>query len=135
MRPTKDTLSLECILTDSERLAYSKSLAENISEKTKSENRLKSFSAQAKAEIAGHDADISLLCEKINTGREYRDVLCNIVYDWEKKTKQWIRTDMPDVVARETKISADELQEHLDLQELNDEQPPELKVFESEDKE
>lgn len=90
-------LYLECILSDQEKLSYSKELGENITLKSRSEEALKSFSTQKKAEIAGHEAKINLLADKINTGREYRDIECEIKFDWEEKTKSWLRKDTGEV--------------------------------------
>ena len=114
MRLKKEILSLECILTDSEKLKYSKSLAENICALQRKEDDLKAFSAQAKAEISGHQASVNLLSEKINRGREYRSVECSITYDFEAKEKSWIRSDTGEI-ARTDIITESELQEEASL--------------------
>jgi hypothetical protein len=116
MRKTKEKINLECILTDPEKLAYSKQLAENLSKKQRAEDTLKSFNTQKKAEIAGLDAEINLKVDKINSGREYRDVECTIFWDWDRKVKVWTRTDTGDV-CKEDIISEHELQEECELQE------------------
>jgi len=122
MRKTKEKLNLECVLTDQEKLAYSKQLAENLSKKQRAEDTLKSFNTQKKAEIAGLDAEINLKVDKINSGREYRDVECTIFWDWDRKVKVWTRTDTGEV-AHEDIISEHELQEEADLQAKKQEKP------------
>jgi hypothetical protein len=114
MRKEKDLLNLECVLTDSERLAYSKELADSIGKKHRSEDGLKSFMAQAKAEISGFDASINLLSEKLSTGREYRKVECRVEWNFERKTKRWTRVDTFEV-CKEDLMSEKECQEEMDI--------------------
>lgn len=104
-------LYLECTLSDAEKLIYSKDLGENITFKVRAEESLKSFSIQKKAEITGHDAKINLLVNKINTGREYREVECEIKFDWEEKLKSWVRKDTGEV-AQVHNMTEDEIEEH-----------------------
>ena len=101
--------------TDEEKLKYSKDLGEHLSEKRQQEDSLRSYQTQAKAEIASHDAQINLLADKINTGREYRDVECRIEYNWDKKTREWYRLDTG-VMCREDIILEEDLQEHMQLE-------------------
>jgi dTDP-4-dehydrorhamnose reductase len=112
MRKQKDVLQLECVLNDLERLAYAKQLAEFISRRQRAEDGLKSFQSQVKGEISGHEAQINLLSEKLNTGREYRAVECEIIYDWDNKLKKWRRLDTKEI-AKEDIIPERELQEEL----------------------
>lgn len=107
-------MHLECTLTDQEKLAYSKTLSENVSKKARSEESLKSFQTQIKAEITSCEAQINLLAEKLNTGKEYRMVECEIRYDFKMKEKKWIRTDTGEVAKQEV-ISEEELQEEMEL--------------------
>jgi len=114
MRKRKESLNIECVLTDPERLVYAKTLSEHISRRQRSEDQLKSFQTQIKAEISSHEAQINLLSEKLNTGREYRFIECEIEYDWDKKTKRWRRVDNKEI-AKEDIISERELQEELEI--------------------
>jgi len=116
LRQTKATLNLDCVLTDTEKLAYSKTLAEHISQRQRAADGLKSYSTQAKAEIEGHNGNMNLLSEKLNTGREYRLVECAVEYDWESNTKRYRRSDNFDV-ARESAITEEEKQEQLKFEE------------------
>lgn len=104
-------LYLECILSDQEKLVYSKDLGENITLKSRSEEALKSFQTQKKAEISGHEAKINLLADKINTGREYREVECDLKFDWEEKTKSWVRKDTGEV-AKVEEMTDDEIDKY-----------------------
>lgn len=104
-------LYLECLLSDAEKLTYSKDLGEQITLKTRSEEALKSFSTQKNAEITGHEAKINLLADKINTGREYREVECEIKFDWEEKTKSWVRKDTGEV-AKVENMTEDEIDQY-----------------------
>ena len=112
MRKTKEELHLECILTDQEKLNYSKQLSESVSKKTRSEEHLKSFQTQSRAEITACDATINLLAEKLNTGKEYRGVECEIEYNFETKERVWRRKDTGEI-ARQDIIPEKELQEEL----------------------
>ena len=97
MRRTTEELELECVLTDEEKLRYSKELSEAISAKARAEESLKSFQTQKKAEIAKAEATINMLAEKINTGHEFRPVECEIKWDFKKKEKSWVRKDTSEV--------------------------------------
>jgi hypothetical protein len=110
----KETLVLECILTDKEKLAYSKDLGDSLSQMKRGEEKLKSFQTQAKAELAGLDAKINSLADKVNTGREHRDVECEVVLDFKNKEKVWTRTDTGEI-AKSDIITEKELQEELAL--------------------
>ena len=112
MRKTKENLHLECILTDSEKLDYSKTLSENVSKRARAEEHLKSFQTQIRAEITACDATINMLAEKLNTGKEYRMVECEIKYDFEKKERTWTRKDTGEI-AQQDIIPEKELQEEL----------------------
>lgn len=112
MRQEKDILHLECVLTDKEKLAYSKELSEAVSKKTRAEESLKSFQTQMRAEITGNEAKINLLAEKLNTGKEYREIDCEINYDFEKKEKTWVRLDTGEIVKTRA-IPEEEMQEEM----------------------
>jgi uncharacterized protein YecA (UPF0149 family) len=114
MRKIKDILSLQCILTEKELLTYSKQLSENISKKARSEDCLKQFSSQVKSEIATCDANINSIAEKLNTGKEFRNVDCEIVYDFEKKERRWVRVDTFETIKTDM-ILEEDLQEGIKI--------------------
>jgi hypothetical protein len=113
-RKEKDTLDLECILTDPETLKYSRELAENLSRLNQLDAREESFKTQLKADRAEVELKVASYSEKIKAGKEYRQVECQIVYDWKAGKRYWYRNDTGEQV-RESKISEEDLQEHLKL--------------------
>jgi hypothetical protein len=114
-RQTEDTLTLECMLTNDEKLAYAKEMAEEHSKQSEADGALKAMSKQMKATIETHIARIGVLSQKLNTGREYRKVKCKVVYDWDTLRKRWYREDTGEV-ARDCPIPTEEYQEHLQLE-------------------
>ena len=116
MRKTKEMRKLECVLTDANRLNYSKELSETIQDKARHEDSLKSFTIQAKAEIQGCQEKINLLASKLSTGKEYREVEVEIVYNWQDGKRYYTRTDTGAIVDFET-IPPEDMQEWIDLHE------------------
>lgn len=111
-RQKKDIKTLECVLTDSEIISYSKELGDRISERNRLEATKKSYMTQIGAEIASVNARISTLAEKVYSGREYREIECRITYDFETKTKSWWRIDTGEHI-KDDIIPESELQEEL----------------------
>ncbi len=109
-----EELNLECALTNPEKLDYSKDLAENINRKARAEDSLKAYKSQAKSEIEGHEAKINLLSQKISSGMEYRMVECSIEYDWNNKTRTWVRLDTGEI-AKDDIIPESMLQQKMSL--------------------
>lgn len=114
MRKEKEKLNCKVILTNEEMLNYGKAVAAINSKKVLTENGMKTFVAQKKAEIAECEATISRLSEIVNNGYEYREVECRIHYDWESKTKTWFRADTGEI-EKTSIISESEMQEYLDV--------------------
>lgn len=67
-----------------------------------------------KSTIDGCDAQINLISDKLNTGSEFREIPCEIEYDFENKLKRWIREDTGEI-AKEDIIPYNELQEEMDI--------------------
>jgi len=114
MRKSKEKLNLECVLTDGEMLGYSKKLSEHLNNKSRIEYEVKAAVANGKAKIAEHDDVINELADKLRTGKERRDVECKIVYDWTKKTREWVRDDTGEVAQNDI-IPEEDLQEHFKM--------------------
>jgi hypothetical protein len=114
MRITKEILDLECFLTDEEKLKYSKQMAEAFTNKCRAEDAMKSFSSQKKAEIQNLESAVNLLADKLNSGKEYRPIECMVEYNFDDKTKRWIRNDTQEII-KEDIITEEELQEELNL--------------------
>ena len=110
----EEDLNVECKLTREEKLKYSEELAENINQKKRTEDSLKSYKSQAKSEIEKAEASINLLSQKISSGKEYRAVKCKVEYDWDKKTRSWIREDTGEVV-KDDIIPEELFQQNMDV--------------------
>ena len=74
----KSTDLLECLFTEIELKTLSNELAHKIIEKTELENKKKSALSDFMGKINDIKAEINLLANKINTGKEYRNVNCII---------------------------------------------------------
>ena len=114
MRKVRDSMTLPCILTDEEKAKYSADLAQAVSDKKKHEGEMERFKSQNKAQITSCETTIDLCAELVNTGREYRSVECSIEYDFDNKTKKWIRIDTGEEVKHDI-ITESELQEEAQL--------------------
>ena len=130
MRQTKETLLLECKLTDKQLLDYAREMALNYNRLTEAEGRLKAFKSQTADTIDTCTAKIAELNRKVDTGKEYREVNCEVDYYWDKKEKAWTRTDTWEV-AKTDIISEFELQEEIKFQKK--EQEKENKTAEAEE--
>jgi len=74
----KSTDLLECLFTEIELKTLSNELACKIIEKTELETKKKSALSDFTGKINNMKAEINLLANKINTGKEYRNVNCII---------------------------------------------------------
>ena len=116
MRPTKDTMTLACKLTDTEKLDYGQKMSEAMQSLQESEARKKEFDSQIKADIERYEARAHEIKAKLLSGKEFRPVECDIVYNWEEKQRTWIRKDTGEV-AHEDIIPEEMYQEEMALQE------------------
>jgi hypothetical protein len=130
-RKVKETRKLECVLKDSEKLVYSKELSDTFREKDAEEESLKSYSTQAKAAIQGCVEKMKLLSLKLSSGKEYRDVVCAVAYDWEKGTRTYIREDTGEIVDTDI-IPETDIQEHMNLERVGGPEKTEAEVVASE---
>lgn len=108
----KETVYLECKLTEAEVRAASKTLADALSRKEGVESRIESFKTQAKADIAGIDAVIQKNTALVNSEKEFRNVACEVRFDWPKGLKETFRLDTGEAVFK-SEISEDERQLQL----------------------
>jgi hypothetical protein len=118
MRPTKDTMTLACVLTDAERLTYSLQMAEALQSLEETEKRKKEYTAQINADIEKFEARSHEIGHKLTSGKEFRTVECKIEYDFEEKTRRWIRLDTFEE-AHQDIIPEEMYQEEMALQEKN----------------
>ena len=105
---------LECKLTTEELVVRSKELSKALDEHDAAEDRLESARTQIKAEIASVEGTINKLKKVVGSGVEFREIECNIVYDWDKKEKIIVRSDTGETVDVDI-IPEEDLQEHLEL--------------------
>lgn len=107
-------MQLECELTDQEKIAYGRQMAQHMQEAAEVTAQLRSYQLSAKTKVAEHDASIATLSQALMSGKEMRRTECKWVYFWEEDEKRLIRLDTEDVVRKEP-IRDEERQEKLDL--------------------
>jgi len=100
-RPDKENLTLECQLTDTEKLAYSKKLAYANQRLYHLEDQKKAYNSQIKSDMEKSGSEISYLSQAIDSGKEYRDIECTVEYDWIANQMIWIRIDTGEVAKKE----------------------------------
>lgn len=113
MSPTNNEVrELEVELKTDEILEKAKELTTKFKARRKAEDRKKSFNSQIKSEIDGYDADINILSEAINTGKEFRDVNCYFTDTEDGITRFWTRLDTKEVI-QSRPLRDDERQQDL----------------------
>lgn len=110
-----DQLNLPCMLTEDEFRDRSKSLGQELQNRDGLEAEKKAYVSQIAAKINESAAIISGLQAKINTGKEYRMVDCQVQIDWKAKEKQWVRLDTSEI-AKTDIISDEDLQTRADIE-------------------
>lgn len=114
MREKYHYFNLECKLTEEELKECSKKLADAVQKLERCELEKKAFVSQKKAESEKYSAMVSENSNKVASGKEYRDVKCDVIYDWDNKTKEYIRQDTKEVCHTDI-ITERELQEEANL--------------------
>jgi hypothetical protein len=115
MRLTKETLSLDCKLTDKEFMDAASDLGTILQKVRRHEDSLAAYKKHIGAELAELAGKKNILIDKLATRMEKRPLVCEIKYDWDKKEKAWIRPDTKETVKTDI-ISEFDLQEHFDLE-------------------
>ena len=113
-RKKEEVLQIEYHLTQQELLVVAKTLSAAMEQKDAVEAKLKNYKDQVKAEVSGLEAEIQKAYVLLNRGTEFRDIECNITYDWDTKTKYWHRKDNGDFV-KDDIIPEHERQEEMEL--------------------
>ena len=103
---------LECKLTTEEHLKKSMELSKTLDSIDAAEDKLEMAKSQIKSDITSLEATKNKLKKIVSSGVEFREVECDIVYDWDANTKSIIRPDTGEVVDVDIIPEAD-LQEHL----------------------
>lgn len=105
-------LPLEVKLTKDEMMAASKALAEAINKSNRIINELDTFKAQKKAELTAAKDEIAKQSVLVNSEKEFRNVECEVDYDWRKAVKHFIRLDTGEIVRTEA-ITNEERQQMM----------------------
>jgi len=129
MRKEREVLLLACKLTDDEIIEKSMEQCAQLSNLDEFEDDLAAVKSQFKSDIERAQKTVASLKTEISTRRTFRDVECRIVWDWEKKTKSWIRTDTEEEVKLQP-ISELEIQEELEFQRKEKEDQEKLELDE-----
>jgi septum formation inhibitor MinC len=91
----KISMHLRCILTDEEKLAAGRELAESTNQLNEIESDKKRVSDDFKAKASTAEAQIGILSNKLRSGYEFRQVECLVVFDDPKPGEKTIyRTDI-----------------------------------------
>jgi hypothetical protein len=120
MRKEKDVMTLPCILTTDEKLAYGQQMSEAMQSLQEAEARKREFDSQIKADIEKYDARAHEIKAKLLSGKEFRPVECRIVYDFKAKTRNWFRVDTGEECHNDI-IPEEMCQEELALEEKREE--------------
>jgi hypothetical protein len=112
MRQIKETLNLECRLTDQEKLDYGRENAVLQIMIDQKRLALKEIRDRYNAEISASESRILVLSRALDSGKEYRPIECRIERDWNRGRKLWFRNDTGEI-AKDDIIPEDELQEHI----------------------
>lgn len=108
------TERLRTKLTDGEVLKYARESAGLQSNIAENESQLAALQKEFKARIASMESRRDELATKIDTGHEYREVVCRWEYDWTAGDKTLYRQDTFESV-RAVKITAEERQQKLPI--------------------
>lgn len=84
---------LRCNLTDKEKLAAGKTQADKALELIALENDAARISKEFKAKIAGVEADLQILANKISSGYEHRSITCTERLGFPAADKKTITRD------------------------------------------
>jgi len=109
-----DKVQAKCKLTQEEILKYGREAAQAESELNNLEAKKKSYVSQIGSDILSAKARLNSASIKVREEYEFREVECDINWDWDKKVKTWVRRDTGEV-HREEIITESELQEELKL--------------------
>jgi len=113
-KTVKIVKSLNVELTEEEFKAHAVELAKMMSERDRIENQMQSMRSQFKAELDEATAKINRERTLVQTGREWRDIHCTVVYDYDKKRVVTSRTDTGEVI-EDRVMRLDEMQVEMDF--------------------
>ena len=88
--------TLPCALTDAELLDLGTTIADKMAQAERMREDLASHTKRAKGDIDLIDKEIGQISDKLASKRDYREVKCERVKDWNKGTITETRLDTPD---------------------------------------
>lgn len=114
MKQKRETLRLECNLTESELLRYSDDMSKALIQVKNQESILNDAKISAKNNIGFLEENIGILSVKVSEKKETREVDCIIQYDYKNNRKTWIRTDTNEIVKQKS-IPDEERQQEMEF--------------------
>jgi|GEM_PF-3449788 len=97
-KTTHETRPLRCALTDRERIAAGRKLAEKCAELQRTEDDRKSVASSYKAQIDRMVAERNELVDRVEKGEEIRQVACTLTLDYDTLTATVTRDDTGEVI-------------------------------------
>ena len=89
---------LECDLTEEELLTYGHDNANQIRQRSNLEAEKKAYNSRIKSEIDAATEQIEKLSDKISTRKEYREVECRVIEDYDNFNLKVVRLDTEDTI-------------------------------------
>ncbi len=98
VRIEMDERWLECDLTEEELLTYGHDNANQIRQRSNLEAEKKAYNSRIKSEIDAATEQIEKLSDKISTRKEYREVECKIIEDYDNFNLKVVRLDIAETI-------------------------------------
>lgn len=108
------TEHLECKFTEKELKELSGDLARYVKELSASELKKKEVMSSLTAEINALESKVQSYAHKVSTGTEYRDVKCNVTYDFNAGTIRVHRNDTEEMIKDREMTDEQKQQSFLD---------------------
>jgi hypothetical protein len=105
---------LKYMFTREEKEAFSEKLARKIKEAELAELRKKDVVKSLDSDIAKVKTEISDIAGKVQNGYEYRNIDCEVTYNYDTRLKTTVRLDTKEIIS-DIPMTADELQVPLPL--------------------
>lgn len=115
----KETRSIKHILTEEEKKNISCEMAKAILEEDEVEDSLKSIKSQFNAKLEGIRASIKSYAEKIRSGYEFHQVVCEVRKDYKLGLVSLINSETGEMV-EERKMTKSERQLELGLSSVSE---------------
>lgn len=104
--------SLPVDLTETERIQYARQLAQEFAKYDMIEADKKDATARLGKMLKEQRALLDDLTERVNTGKEFREVECEILFDFQRRLVETYRNDTRQLVASRP-MTKDEYRAHL----------------------